>query len=968
MFSEPPLSASSFVDSAAPLSLYAEGTLADLSKPSTPAPAASGVGNTLESLLPESHPRLPESPVESQISNTPLPEALPPPDLIGAPDVEADALLAPGIYAELETDTGLSSTDRITSDSTISGQVVTDNPLASFQVGFANQPQDQWIDLTFLVRPDGAFRLNQGWLEAANGGPLSDGLLSLGAIATDTLNETLSTSFDFTLAAQAPEIAQVYAVSPDVLALQIDVGSVIYGRHVPFTAQPDDGFVENRDRLWVERNGQFLGSVVGPDQNQLLTLDRLVGEPLDLTLADSPASYQISSKNDPDYAAAAAPQAVFRKSKPTDMARVDRFDYDWALTHTLYLNLPKPLEIGQTYTIQLPELGAVEFLYTPLVSRSEAVHVSQVGFRPDDPLKVGYLSTWMGNGGGLDYADDLRFWLIDELTGQKVYRGNASVSHTPGEAEDPRGRDYTQTEVQALDFSDFSQPGEYRLCVEGVGCSTVFNIAAETWQSAFELSARGFYHQRSGIALGAPYTNYERPRAFHPDDGVQIYQSTATLMDSSMGLNPDKSSFEALAEGKTDGLVNVSGGYFDAGDWDRRIQHLTAARRLLELVELFPTHFATVDLNIPESANNLPDVLDEALWGLDFFRRLQQPNGGISGGIESSRHPIFGETSWLESNEVFAYAPDPWSSYIYAGVAARAANALKILNPEQAATYQDSARRAMVYAEREVQAAETRSETLPQAVEHERNLAALELFRLTGDATWHEVFLATTAFQQPPGNLAAVSRYPQLDAAFLYARLDELLVDADVQQNAIAALLQSADGFGALSENTAFGWSKSGLYNPIGAGNSWGAPHSIDMIRAHFLTGDRQYLAQGLRSTQFSVGANPDNMTFTTGLGIRNPQNPLVIDQRLTGQLPPEGITVYGPLDLTEFPDYWTVGLFADETFPTPALWPTVESYYDVYFFPAATEFTIDYMSQSTYTWGYLAARETLTSPENLKP
>ncbi|MEM9152511.1 MAG: hypothetical protein AAGB19_18925, partial [Cyanobacteria bacterium P01_F01_bin.3] len=35
--------------------------------------------------------------------------------------------------------------------------------------------------------------------------------------------------------------------------------------------------------------------------------------------------------------------------------------------------------------------------------------------------------------------------------------------------EGPRNRDYTLSEVHQLDFSDFSEPGEYRLCVESVG-------------------------------------------------------------------------------------------------------------------------------------------------------------------------------------------------------------------------------------------------------------------------------------------------------------------------------------------------------------------------------------------------------------------------------------------------------------------------------------------------------------------
>jgi hypothetical protein len=81
----------------------------------------------------------------------------------------------------------------------------------------------------------------------------------------------------------------------------------------------------------------------------------------------------------------------------------------------------------------------------------------------------------------------------------------------------------------------------------------------------------------------------------------------------------------------------------DAGDWDRRVQHLKSGLLLLELAELFPDYFGSLSLNIPESGNGLPDVVNEALWNIDFFRRLQTAAGGIRGGIESSEHPRRGE-------------------------------------------------------------------------------------------------------------------------------------------------------------------------------------------------------------------------------------------------------------------------------------------------------------------------------------
>ena len=68
--------------------------------------------------------------------------------------------------------------------------------------------------------------------------------------------------------------------------------------------------------------------------------------------------------------------------------------------------------------------------------------------------------------------------------------------------------------------------------------------------------------------------------------------------------------------------------------------------------------------------------------------------------------------------------------------------------------------------------------------------------------------------------------------------------------------------------------------------------------RAHFLTGKDEYLRAALAAAQFSSGANPMNMTFTTGVGHDYPHQPLHVDSQHAGIDLPEGITVYGMSDL----------------------------------------------------------------------
>ena len=370
-----------------------------------------------------------------------------------------------------------------------------------------------------------------------------------------------------------------------------------------------------------------------------------------------------------------------------------------------------------------------------------------------------------------------------------------------------------------MDFSSFNIPGRYRVCVEGIGCGYPFYIdPVNTWKRAFELSMKGHFNHRSGIPMHPPYTDFVRPRSFHPADGIKVYQSKCSLLNSGNGLNAlgtDKDNFGNLVAGKTDELVPEAwGGTMDAGDWDRRINHLYNPRHYLELIELNPDYFKDLCLYIPESGNDLPDILDEAVYGIDIYRRMQLPDGGIRGGVESAEHPAEGTTSWQEVNTVLAYAPDHWSSYIYAGVAARTAIVLKMLEkPEKAIIWEESAIKAMEWAEVEynkwISGPDYSNVTgrAKRTVPIERNLAAVELYRLTQDKQWHQVYLSTQG-------------HSRNDAVFIYARLDPSLVDRNAQKAAVDKLIAEADRMVEWSANNAFGISTGRPDRPLGGWSS----------------------------------------------------------------------------------------------------------------------------------------------------
>lgn len=757
-----------------------------------------------------------------------------------------------------------------------------------------------------------------------------------------------------------PRITRLGAVAPNMLCLDIHAKDIIYGKLESYTPQPGETLEKDpkHGQAYVNCDGKIIGATAGPKRQLLWTFDRIVGNDLDLKRAMIAGNYALSSVDDPPYRTATTPVSVYRKSKPRGMARVAPWRFECSLDHKLYLRFAMPLVPGKTYQLDLSALNLPRqtFKFDPAALGSEAVHVNQSGFRPDDPAKRAYLSLWMGDGGPADFSSVNTFRVVDDQTGKTVYTGQPMLGVKKEAFEGAYERNHTHADVWWLDFADLKQNGTYRVVLDGIGCSYPFAIKPDLYDSVFYVSARGLYHQRSGIELKPPYTTFTRPRPFHPDDGVVVYQSRCSLMDSGNGLNAkgtDKDNFGNLVKGATSEVVaGAWGGYFDAGDWDRRIQHLTSTRYLLELMEMFPEHFEKMKLNIPETGNGLPDLVNEALWGLDIYRRLQLPDGGIRGGIEQSEHPWTGETSWLESKPSYTYAPDEWCSYVYAGDAARAALVLRKYNRTLADQWQLSAVKAFEYGEKQTGAAANYAHF---EVRDTRCNASLELWRLTGDSRYHDIFLKTTFITGPSVAPWVWQQQDQLDATFLYARLNLPDQDVTVKANCRAAFLSYAKGQPV--DGQGYNWTKLNPWAPA----TWGTMTTPrpELVRAHWLSGDEWYLRSAVLNCQSPLGANPMNLCYTVGLGHDWPKNPMICDMRI-GNLPPfPGITVCGPADPIATKDDFGQKLCSSSIYPNIESWPMGDAYLDVFMFPATNEFTVNgNIAPHFFVTGYLAARK----------
>ncbi|MCQ2445921.1 MAG: glycoside hydrolase family 9 protein [Clostridia bacterium] len=753
-----------------------------------------------------------------------------------------------------------------------------------------------------------------------------------------------------------PELVHVTAVASSILSLEIHEGWIEGGVQEPYAPREGETLENDKNNpylVWIMKDGKRIGIKV-PDPrfgDKRYPLEKVCGDKLDIHLADAADSYLLNGKN---------PAKVFRKTKQNNFADGP---CEMTLEHMVYLLFEDDLVPGEDYTLTFPEgmldKNEYSFRFDPRTMRSEAVHVTQVGFRPDDPAKRGYLSQWMGLGGGILYTGVKTFEVIDEEN-HCVFEGKVRLASDGLPVPVNNSAITVGSAVYELDFSAFQKCGTYRLSVPGIGCSFPFSIGEEnTWLRGFKASMNGLYCQRSGIVTGKPYSRFERPRCYHPNDGKKIYHSDCSLFESGNGLNcygTDHNNFGNLVRKATTVEVkNAWGGYFDACDWDRRIQHLHATLMGEELYLMFPDFFDALKLSIPESGNGLPDILNEGLYNIDHYRRMQTPEGGIRGGVEQVEHPILGQCGWQDSWTSYAYAPDFWSAYYYTAAAARAAYALRRSDRNLADVYEESAVRAFDWAEKEYAeklASEGHSWTrrAKAGAIRQRELAAVDLFRLTGRKDCDEIY---RALRDPKS----------YEAAFVYATLPAGVGDPAVKQACVKTIVDAAERSVSFASKTPFRLTtpdpestRTGPYASF-----YTIPHNVELMRAHYLTGDPRYLASAIDAAQFAAGANPTNMCYTTGVGIKGPVNILHHDSRLTGQDAPDGITIFGPHDWNNTNGELLFALRDGRLYPGAYSWPGAESYLDIYRYPCENEYTVqESIGPNAYNWGYLAARNAL--------
>jgi endoglucanase len=741
------------------------------------------------------------------------------------------------------------------------------------------------------------------------------------------------------------------------------------------------------------------GYVVHHQRGSPRSDEKVIVEPLDTAAASRPESYRITNADDVAYHQPQCPTAVGRKSKGTDFAWfVDKWENghavntrpDHAREHWLYLMLPKPMQRGRTYVVGTGALASNgqqwTLVFDEASARSEAVHVNLLGYVPSAPQKYAYVFHWMGDKGSLDLKpfEGRPFHLIEQatgtpaFTGKLVFRMPAGQQETFHKSDSPPDGSFLKADVYECDFSSFTRPGRYRVAVEGIGCSFPFRLDPDVYREAFYTVARGLYHNRSGIALEAPYTEFTRPAPHNPRltpgfAGKLVYTNVRFTEWGSEGGNAK----ELLAHAR--GPIESCGWYQDAGDWDSYYSHLRVAQELLFAYEMAPRNFTDGELNIPESRNGVPDILDEAAWLPRFCYRLRHEllqkgygTGGIGlriagdafGGDEKALPDgrKVGQGSWEDVNRMWAASgEDPWSTYRYAGTAAHLAHCLQLAQAKdpEGIDWAKEAEEAYAWARKNTRPGD---ETKSPALKEPRSYATAALFRLTGDPAYEKQFAADAADIAPTTGLWDDRQYGPI----LYALAGgSCRPDTAIQQRIRAAVLFTADSEAIeVPAKRALRWGGN-WYMPMLVGQQT-TPLMLQTAAAYSLTRSsdparaERYLAALYTTCDYFLGGNSLNMTWVTGLGPRRPVHVFHMDAWYNGQgrFHP-GIIPYGPWrkEKNEGQGPWDVAWPHKTVYPEIDAWPGNERWFDNRCSPMNSEFTIHQnLAPAAALFGFLCA------------
>lgn len=465
------------------------------------------------------------------------------------------------------------------------------------------------------------------------------------------------------------------------------------------------------------------------------------------------------------------------------------------------------------------------------------IRLNQLGYFPNSQKLAAIIDT-----------DVATFQII--RAGQVVFEGSLSESNY-----------WTQSKenVRIADFSALDTRGTYQLKLPSGELSYSFRISDDVIQPLSKGSIKAYYYNRASTALEDTYAGEHARPAGHPDTNVYVHPSAAS-------------------ENRPAGtIISTPKGWYDAGDYNKYIVNSgISVFTLLSAYENYPDYYDELELNIPESGDNVPDILDEVLWNLEWMATMQDEDGGV---YNKTTHANFQGAVMPDKATAARYvvAKGTAATLDFAAVMAMASRVYADLLPDQSAEWLEQAKNAWVWAKNNPNIAynnPSAQDGYPAVntggygdgdFSDEFFWAASELAITTGESSYFDELNFSRNFGWPGwpnvemlGILSLITHRKavadQVDTTMVKEKLFGIT-------NSLVSYQKNSSPYAIPNNN--FYWGSNAI-----PGN-----HGMLLMQAYELTEEMDYFNAALSALDYLLGRNATGYSFVTGFGDHTPMN-----------------------------------------------------------------------------------------------
>lgn len=511
---------------------------------------------------------------------------------------------------------------------------------------------------------------------------------------------------------------------------------------------------------------------------------------------------------------------------------------------------------------------------TMAFAQSEVIRVNQVGFTPEAE-KTASIEVESVD------AKPQKVSIVDGK-GKIVWKGK-----TANTVKSP----FSDKARQIVNFSDFKKAGRYQLVVGDE--KTAINISQRPLTPLSVAAIKAFYYQRASMPIEAQYAGkWSRP-AGHMDTEVKVHPSAAT------------------AERPAGTVISSSWGWYDAGDYNKYIVNSGyTVGVMMNAYEKNKEYYKQLNVNIPESKNNVPDLLDELYYNLKWMQTMQDTDGGLYHKLTTpnfegmvaptdchqQRYVVQKTTAaTLDFAACMAMAHRVYKEYdgAFPGFADKA------LEQAEKAYEWAKANPNVAYDQNKMNAAYD-PDVMTGAYDDtmfddEFFWAATELYLVTGKSQYRADALNYKPKAYSPATWGNVAELGMLD--WMFYKKDASVSDGAIADEFKASLLEYVAPFVASAEESCF-------VSPSGNKASdffWGCNsegccwRGMQMLFAYRLTGEEKYKQNAFRCMNYLLGQNATGYCYVTGFGTKPSCHPhhRLSESNPNGALP--GFLVGGP-------------------------------------------------------------------------